>query len=145
MWPWPSGLKEQLDRIERNQLRLALALKIADQLEQPPLGVPARVAPRAPRRKLTEADVHFATGPWSRPTPSPGMQQTAPRTMVDLDGQEPIINLPSAPSISPQHTPLPSAPLGSSASERPSPPSAPPPAAHAMHWRDSASLTNQLP
>lgn len=136
MWPWSAAaLKEQLDRIERNQLRIAAALKINEQLEQPPLGLPARVAPRAPRRKLTEADVHFAGRMPSR---------AALSTSVTDPAQTAAPPPPSEPSISPQNTPQASLPLASSVSERLSPPSAPP-SATAMHWRDSGSLTNDLP
>lgn len=142
MWPWSAtALKEQLDRIERNQLRIAAALKINDQLEQPPLGVPSRVAPRVPRRKLTEADVHFAGRPTAyqaamaakaaalaaAASPPPPAAPASP--LMDLEGAEPISNLP----------------LASSAPERPSQAPAPTPPAQAMHWRDSGSLTNQLP
>lgn len=143
MWPWSAtALKEQLDRIERNQLRIAIALKINDQLE-PPLGVPEKIAPRAPRRKLTEADVHFAGVPMPSqaalpklPLPAPGQRPppAAPAsTLVDLEGAEPIINLPS------------NLPLASSAPERPSqaPPS--PLRGQVMHWRDSGSLPQDLP
>lgn len=144
MWPWSAtALKEQLDRIERNQLRIAAALSIRD-LELAPLGVPEKIAPRAPRRKLTEADVHFSGRPTvyqaamasqaaasaaAAPQPPLAAPSAPAPTTVDLEGAEPVINL------------LSNLPLASQAPQRPSAP----PAAQAMHWRDSGSLNNQLP
>lgn len=130
MWPWSAtALKEQLDRIERNQLRIAAALKITSELEQPPLGVPARVRP-VPRRKLTEADVHFVGRPPARPPfLSTPVTDPAPAAALTLPQMSPIEIIPVPETV---------APLASSAPERPL-------VGQGMHWRDSGATSSRLP
>lgn len=122
MWPW-STFQAQLDRIERNQFRIAIALGINREMEPAPLDIPARTAPHVPPRKRTAADVHYAGWPVKTPQSRPEPDQTTapehPLSPQDLSLPRPLAR-PTA------------APLASTAPERPAvPPPAPP---TALRW-----------